>query len=120
MKTASFTVDCLRRISACAAVLEAADRLPTSLINPENAFGGPGPAGQNSAVEHATAVRLARLKKIVGAIADGVSARTLKEELLRLEGRQDELRALLAKPEPGPKMVAGARNHRRFPICVAL
>jgi hypothetical protein len=55
-------------------------------------------------------VRLARLKKIVGAIADGVSARTLKEELLRLEGRQDELRALLAKPEPGPKMVAGERN----------
>jgi hypothetical protein len=45
-------------------------------------------------------VRLARLKKIVDAIADGVSARTLKEELSRLEGRQDELRALLAKPEP--------------------
>jgi hypothetical protein len=44
-------------------------------------------------------VRLARLKKIVDAIADGVSARTLKEELSRLEGRQDELRALLAKPE---------------------
>jgi hypothetical protein len=45
-------------------------------------------------------VRLARLKKIVDAIADGVSARTLKEELSRLEGRQDELRALLAKPGP--------------------
>jgi site-specific DNA recombinase len=41
-----------------------------------------------------------RLKKIVEAIADGVSARTLKEELLRLEKRQDELRVLLAKPEP--------------------
>ena len=69
------------------------------MINPKNAFGRRGPAGQNSAVEHAIAVRLARLKKIVDAIADGVSARTLKEELSRLEGRQDELRALLAKPE---------------------
>jgi hypothetical protein len=70
-------------------------------------------------------VRLARLKKIVDAIADGVSARTLKEELLRLEGRQDELRALLAKPEPERvlKMVAGARNshtHRlpRFVVTI--
>jgi hypothetical protein len=53
-------------------------------------------------------VRLARLKKIVDAIADGVSARTLKEELSRLEGRQDELRALLAKP--GPERVLRARQ----------
>ncbi|MFZ2137520.1 MAG: recombinase family protein, partial [Xanthobacteraceae bacterium] len=41
-----------------------------------------------------------RLKKIVDAIADGVSARTLKEELMTLEARQDELRGLLARPEP--------------------
>ena len=33
-----------------------------------------------------------RLKKIVDAIADGVPARTLKEELSRLEASQDELR----------------------------
>src|SRR5437879_3623301 len=36
-----------------------------------------------------------RLRKIVDAIAEGVPARTLKEELLALEARQDELRGLL-------------------------
>jgi site-specific DNA recombinase len=41
-----------------------------------------------------------RLRKIVDAIADGVPARTLKDELFTLEARQDELRALLARPEP--------------------
>ena len=56
-------------------------------------------------------MRLARLKKIVDAIADGVAARTLKEELSRLEGRQDELRALRRTgTRAGPKMVAGERN----------
>jgi len=56
-----------------------------------------------------------RLKKIVDAIADGVSARTLKEELLRLERRQDELRALLAKPEPDRVLIhpALAEVYRR-------
>ena len=39
-----------------------------------------------------------RLRKLVDAIADGVSARTLKDELLRLEVRHDELAAILAKP----------------------
>jgi hypothetical protein len=39
-----------------------------------------------------------RLRKLVEAIADGVSARTLKDELLRLEVRHDELAAILAKP----------------------
>jgi site-specific DNA recombinase len=43
-----------------------------------------------------------RLRKIVEAIADGVPARTLKEELLRLETRQDKLREVLARPEPDP------------------
>jgi hypothetical protein len=38
------------------------------------------------------------LRKLVEAIADGVSARTLKDELLRLEVRHDELTAILAKP----------------------
>ena len=41
-----------------------------------------------------------RLRKIVEAISEGVSARSLKEELLALEARQDELRALLAEREP--------------------
>ena len=39
-----------------------------------------------------------RLRKLVEAIADGVSARTLKDELLRLEARQQELGSILAKP----------------------
>jgi site-specific DNA recombinase len=46
-----------------------------------------------------------RLRKIVDAIADGVPARTLKEELLTLEARQDELRAFLARPEPDRTLV---------------
>jgi hypothetical protein len=46
-----------------------------------------------------------RLRKIVEAIADGVPARTLKEELLRLETRQDELRELLARPEPNRTLI---------------
>jgi site-specific DNA recombinase len=46
-----------------------------------------------------------RLRKIVNAIADGVPARTLKEELLTLEARQDQLRALLARPEPDRTLV---------------
>jgi site-specific DNA recombinase len=41
-----------------------------------------------------------RLKNIAGAIADGMPARTLKEQLATLEARQDELQGLLAKPEP--------------------
>jgi site-specific DNA recombinase len=46
-----------------------------------------------------------RLKKIVDAIADGVCAKTLKEVLLRLEARQDELRELLMGPEPDRTLV---------------
>ena len=44
-----------------------------------------------------------RLRKLVDAIADGVPARSLKDELLALERRQDELRAELAAqraPQP--------------------
>ncbi len=44
-----------------------------------------------------------RLKRIVDAIAEGVAVRTLKDELLTLERRQDELRSTLATerdPEP--------------------
>ena len=41
-----------------------------------------------------------RLRRIVEAIAEGVPARTLKDELLALEGRQDQLQAeLAAAPE---------------------
>ena len=41
-----------------------------------------------------------RLRRIVEAIAEGVPARTLKDELLALEGRQDRLQAeLAAAPE---------------------
>lgn len=39
-----------------------------------------------------------RLRKLVDAIADGVSGRTLKDELNRLERRQQELEALLSQP----------------------
>jgi site-specific DNA recombinase len=46
-----------------------------------------------------------RLKKIVDAIADGVCAKILKEELLRLAARQDELRELLMGPEPDRTLV---------------
>src|SRR5262245_8112661 len=43
------------------------------------------------------------LRKIVDAIADGAAVRTLKDELLTLEARQDELKGMLANaqvPEP--------------------
>ncbi len=43
-----------------------------------------------------------RLRKLVDAIAEGVPGRTLKEEILALEARQDELRALLENGE-GPR-----------------
>ena len=46
-----------------------------------------------------------RLRKIVDAIADGVPARTLKDELLALVARQDELRELLARPEPDRTLI---------------
>ena len=46
-----------------------------------------------------------RTRKIVDAIAEGVSARTLKEELLGLEARQDQLKADIASAKaPGPFM----------------
>jgi Resolvase, N terminal domain len=42
-----------------------------------------------------------RIRKIVDAIADGVPARSLKDELLGLEARQDQIKAsLTASPEP--------------------
>jgi site-specific DNA recombinase len=46
-----------------------------------------------------------RIKKIVEAIADGISARSLKDELLVLEARQDELRARLATSGPPRPLV---------------
>ncbi len=60
-------------------------------------------AAEGGCIEHAKTELLGierRLRKIVDAIAEGVPARTLKEELLALEARQDELRGLLAAPEP--------------------
>src|SRR5215469_16087686 len=56
-----------------------------------------------------------RLRKLVEAIADGVSARTLKDELLRLEMRHDELAAILAKPAEARPLIhpALARIYRR-------
>jgi site-specific DNA recombinase len=58
-------------------------------------------AGQRSALE-AELVRVARrLRKIVDAIAEGVSARSLKDELMALEAREDEIKVkLAATPEP--------------------
>ncbi len=46
-----------------------------------------------------------RLKKIVDAIAEGVPGRTLKDELVALEARQDELRALLAGQGPAQPLL---------------
>jgi site-specific DNA recombinase len=60
-------------------------------------------AAEGNRIDH-TKTELAgigrRLRNIVEAIADGTPAKTLKEELKRLETRQEELRGLLAKPEP--------------------
>src|SRR6516165_3849916 len=53
---------------------------------------------QRRALEDENASIERRLRKLVEAIADGVSARTLKDELLRLEARQQELGSILAKP----------------------
>ena len=60
-----------------------------------------GQAGQRSALE-AELTRVARrIRKIVDAIADGVSARSLKDELMGLEAREDEIKSkLAATPEP--------------------
>jgi site-specific DNA recombinase len=46
-----------------------------------------------------------RLRKIVDAIADGVPARTLKDELMALEARQDELRTMLTEPAPNKPLL---------------
>jgi len=56
-----------------------------------------------------------RLEKIVEAITEGVPARTLKDELLRLEARQDQLREQLARPEPDRTLIhpALAEIYRR-------
>ena len=56
-----------------------------------------------------------RLKSIVDAIADGVSARTRKDELLALEARQDELEAAIATArDPQPLLHPGmAEAYRR-------
>jgi hypothetical protein len=44
-----------------------------------------------------------RLRRIVEAIADGVPARTLKDELLALEARQEQLQAELAAAPEAPQ-----------------
>ena len=60
-----------------------------------------GQAAQRSTLE-AELTRVARrVRKIVDAIADGVRARSLKDELLGLESREDEIKGkLAATPEP--------------------
>ena len=58
-------------------------------------------AGQRSALEAELARVARRLRKIVDAIAEGVSARSLKDELMGLEAREDEIKVkLAATPEP--------------------
>ena len=49
-----------------------------------------------------------RLRQIVDAIAEGVSARTLKDELLTLEAREDFLISQLAD-SPGQKVLLNPR-----------
>ena len=46
-----------------------------------------------------------RLRRIVDAIAEGVAAKTLKDELLALEARQNELQAALANPGPDRPLI---------------
>ena len=58
-------------------------------------------AGQRAALDAELARIGRRIRKIVDAIVDGVPARSLKDELLGLEARQDEITAkLAATPEP--------------------
>jgi site-specific DNA recombinase len=60
-----------------------------------------GQAAQRSALEVELTRVARRVRKIVDAIADGVSARSLKDELLGLEAREDEIKIkLAATPEP--------------------
>jgi site-specific DNA recombinase len=58
-------------------------------------------AGQRAALDAELARVGRRIRKIVDAIADGVPARSLKDELLGLEAREDEIKVkLAATPEP--------------------
>jgi site-specific DNA recombinase len=58
-------------------------------------------AAQRSGLEAELARIDRRIRKIVDAIADGVPARSLKDELLGLDARQDQIKAsLTASPEP--------------------
>ena len=66
-------------------------------------------AAQRSALEAELARIARRNRKIVDAIAEGVPVRTLKDELIALEAREDEIKIKLdATPEPkvylAPKM----------------
>jgi hypothetical protein len=68
-------------------------------------------AGERSALEAELARIARRVRKMVDAIADGVPARSVKNELLGLEAREDEIRVkLAATPEPkvylAPNMAA--------------
>jgi hypothetical protein len=63
---------------------------------------------QRSALEAELARIGRRIAKIIDAIADGVPARSLKDELLGLEERQDEVKAkLAASPEPKVYLAPG-------------
>ena len=58
-------------------------------------------AGQRAALDAELARIGRRIRKIIDAIADGVPARSLKDELLGLEAREDEIKVKLAvTPEP--------------------
>ncbi len=56
-----------------------------------------GHARRHALVEERAAIKR-RLRKLIDAIVEGVSARTLKDELNRLEVRQRELDELLSNP----------------------
>jgi DNA invertase Pin-like site-specific DNA recombinase len=58
-------------------------------------------AGQRSALEAELARIARRNRKLVDAIVEGVPARTLKDELMALEAREDEIKSkLTTTPEP--------------------
>jgi hypothetical protein len=60
-----------------------------------------GQAGLRAALDSEMARIGRRIRKIVDAIADGVPARSIKDELLGLEAREDEVKVILAAtPEP--------------------
>jgi hypothetical protein len=64
-----------------------------------------------------------RLRRIVDAIADGAGVRSLKDELVALEARQEELKRLLTNtqaPEPSFIQTSPRSTDGRYRTCMRL